>query len=77
MNKIAVLALVLLVPAFAANAASTHHEKQAALKYHKRPVTSERKHGSTAAAKPRQDGEEIPPAPPVTRLPVSPDTFRA
>lgn len=76
MTKFAVLAMVLLVPAFAANAAGTHHGKQAALKYHKRPVTSERNHGSTAADR-AKDGQEAPAAPPVTRLPVPPDTFRA
>jgi hypothetical protein len=77
MNKFAILAMVLLMPAFAANAASTHHEKHAALKYHKRPVTSERKHGTSTAEKARHDQQEAPAAPPVTRLPVPPDTFRA
>ena len=76
MKKFAVLAMVLLVPAFAANAAG-RHDKQAALKYHKRPVTSEHRHGTSAAERARRDEKEAPAAPPVTRLPVAPDTFRA
>jgi hypothetical protein len=76
MNKFAVLAMVLLLPAFAANAAG-RHDKQAALKYHKRPVTSEHRHGHSAAEKARRDDKQAPAAPPVTRLPVAPDTFRA
>ena len=77
MKKFAVLAMVLLAPAFAANAAGVKHDKQAALKYHKRPVTSEHRHGTSAAERARRDEKEAPAAPPVTRLPVAPDTFRA
>ena len=78
MNKFAILAMAfLLVPTFTANAASARPEKHAAIKYHKRPVGGERKHEPAAAEKPRQDENEAPAAPPVTRLPVSPDTFRA
>jgi hypothetical protein len=75
MKKFAVLAMMLLVPAFAANAAGRHHE--AALKYHKRPVGNEHLHEGAAADKSRQDEQQPPVAPPVTRLPVPPDTFRA
>jgi hypothetical protein len=63
MKKLTVLAIAfLLAPAFSADASSKHHHKHAA-----------------AASQKARPAEQTPsPAgPPVTRLPVAPDTFRA
>lgn len=63
MKKLTVLAIVfLLAPAFAADASSKHHHKHAA-------ATGQKAHSSEPASSPS--------TPPVTRLPVAPDTFRA
>jgi hypothetical protein len=64
MKKLTVLAIAfLLAPIFSADAASAVH----------------RKHAPPVAQKAKQPAEPAPAflAPPVTRLPVAPDTFRA
>jgi hypothetical protein len=62
MKKPLVLAIVfLLLPAFSAGAANSFHRKHAAPTQHK---------GKAAEPAPA-------PNPPVTRLPIAPDTFRA
>jgi hypothetical protein len=62
MNKLTVLAIVfLLLPVFSAGAASTTH----------------RKHVAPTAPKARASAPAPAPTPPVTRLPIAPDTFRA
>ena len=63
MKKLTVLAIALLLaPAFSADASSKlHHEHAAA---------------TTQKARPAEPAE-APAGPPVTRLPVAPDTFRA
>ncbi|HLZ02483.1 MAG TPA: hypothetical protein VKR55_10090 [Bradyrhizobium sp.] len=62
MKKSVALAIIfLLLPAFSAGAASSLHRKH---------VTH---HGVQKA----HPSEAAPKAPPVTRLPVAPDTFRA
>jgi len=63
MKKLTVLAIVfLLAPAFSADASGKVHHKHAV-------ATSEKKHPAEPASSPS--------GPPVTRLPVAPDTFRA
>jgi len=62
MKKLTVLAVVfLLLPAFSAGAASTTH----------------RKHVAPTAPKARASEPAPAHTPPVTRLPIAPDTFRA
>jgi hypothetical protein len=62
MKKLTVLAIVfLLAPAFSADASGKGHHKHAA-------PTTQKAHPTDSAA---------PAGPPVTRLPVAPDTFRA
>jgi hypothetical protein len=63
MKKLSVLAILfLLAPAFSADASSKLHHKHAA--------------ATTQKARPTES-EPAPSSPPVTRLPVAPDTFRA
>jgi hypothetical protein len=62
MKKLTVLAILfLLAPAFSADASGKDHHKRAV-------TTSQKAHPTDSAA---------PSGPPVTRLPVAPDTFRA
>jgi hypothetical protein len=62
MKKLTVLAIAfLLAPAFSADAAGNVHRKHAA---------------AAAKARPAEPAPTLS-APPVTRLPVAPDTFRA
>jgi hypothetical protein len=63
MKKLTVLAILfLLAPAFSADASGKgHHKHSAATSQKSRPAES----------------EPTPSGPPVTRLPVAPDTFRA
>jgi hypothetical protein len=62
MKKLVVAIAFLLVPAFVADAASAQHHKRVA-----------------QPAKKSRTGEPapVPSPPPVTRLPIAPDTFRA
>ncbi|MBV9564049.1 MAG: hypothetical protein JOY90_26925 [Bradyrhizobium sp.] len=62
MKKLAIAMVLLLVPAFSADAASHRHKHQAS--------------GSTGKVRPFQPASAGPGSP-VTRLPVAPDTFRA
>ena len=62
MKQFTIAIAFLLVPAFAADAASVLHRKHAAASSHR-----------SRAAEPAP----VPSPPPVTRLPVPPDTFRA
>jgi hypothetical protein len=63
MKKLTILAIAfLLAPAFSADASSKAHHRHAA-------ATSQKAHPEEAAP--------APSGPPVTRLPVAPDTFRA
>jgi hypothetical protein len=62
MKQLTIAIAFLLLPAFAADAANSVH----------------RKHAAPAAQKARNaDPAPVPSAPPVTRLPIAPDTFRA
>lgn len=64
MKKLMALAIAfLLAPAFSADASSTAHRKHAA--------------AATQKSHPVADPAPAPAGPPVTRLPVAPDTFRA
>jgi hypothetical protein len=63
MKKLTVLAIVfLLAPAFSADASGKVHHRHVG-------ATTEKKHPAEPAPSPA--------GPPVTRLPVAPDTFRA
>jgi hypothetical protein len=63
MKKLTVLAIIfLLAPAFSADASGKEHHRHSA--------------ATTQKARP-SDGASTPASPPVTRLPVAPDTFRA
>jgi hypothetical protein len=63
MKKLTILAIAfLLAPAFSADASSKFHHKHAA--------------ATTQKARPAESAP-APGGPPVTRLPVAPDTFRA
>ena len=63
MKKLTVLAILfLLAPAFSADASSKVHHKHA---------------GATIQKSRPAESEPAPSGPPVTRLPVAPDTFRA
>jgi hypothetical protein len=62
LKQLAIAIVLLLLPAFAADAASSLH----------------RKHTAQPAQKARAvDPAAAPSSPPVTRLPIAPDTFRA
>ena len=63
MKQLTIAIAFLLVPAFTADAASVLHRKHAAARS---------QHRSRAA-----EPAPVPSPPPVTRLPVPPDTFRA
>jgi hypothetical protein len=62
MKKLTILAIVfLLAPVFSADASSVHRKHAAASSQKARPA----------------EPAPAPAAPPVTRLPIAPDTFRA
>jgi hypothetical protein len=62
MKRLTIAIAFLLLPAFAADAAGSLHRKHAA-----RPAQKAR----------AADPAPVPSPPPVTRLPIAPDTFRA